>query len=216
MRPFVIGISGASCSGKTSIANKLSDMLAGGENVLLRMDNYYYDLSDLESEERASVNFDKPDAVDFELLENHIKELLEGREIVIPAYNFRTHTREGLSRGARCRLSTEGTARSVLIIEGLYALLRESMRRVMDIRVFIEADMDVCLSRRVKRDTRERGRTREGVYRQFYDTVVPMYNKYVLPTREYADLIVDAKEPAELTAGKIISEFNKMIQDAGS
>lgn len=211
MRTFVIGISGASCSGKTSIANKLSDMLCGGENALIRMDNYYHDFSSLEPEERALINFDKPDSVDFELLEDHVKGLLEGREIVIPAYNFITHTREGPGRKARCRLPAEGGGRSVLIIEGLYALLRESLRTIMDIRVFIEADMDTCLSRRVKRDTSERGRTREAVFRQFYDTVIPMYNKYVLPTREYADLIVDAEEPAELTAGKIISEFNKMI-----
>ncbi|HMA76928.1 MAG TPA: uridine kinase [Candidatus Krumholzibacteriaceae bacterium] len=216
MKPFVIGIAGGSCSGKTSIANKFSDMLAGIGTALIRMDNYYHDLSGLALEERASINFDKPDAIDFRLLENHVEELLEGREIVIPSYNFRTHTREGPGRKARCRLPAEDAGRSVLIIEGLYALFRESLRTVMDIRVFIEAEMDICLSRRVKRDTSERGRTREGVYRQFYDTVIPMYNKYLLPTREYADLIVDASESSELAAGKIVSEFNKITRNTGA
>ncbi|MCD6379101.1 uridine kinase [bacterium] len=213
MKPFVIGISGASCSGKTLIAKNLADKLTVRENAVIHMDSYYHDLGDMKPEEKAWVNFDIPEAIDFDLLENHVEGLLEGREVLIPEYNFKTHTRKPVSEGKHCKLSVKNRSRPVIIIEGLHVLFKKSLRELMDICVFIDTGMDICFSRRVERDTKKRGRTREDVYRQFNDTVIPMYEKYVLPTREYASLIVDGEKAAEKSVKDIIRKLESTISD---
>jgi uridine kinase len=139
--------------------------------------------------------------------------LLEGREVLIPEYNFKTHTRKPVSEGKRCKLSVKNSNRPVVIIEGLHVLFKKSLRDLMDICVFIDAARDICLSRRIERDTKKRGRTREDVYRQFNGTVVSMYEKYVLPTRKYANLIVDGEKAAEKSARDIIRKLESTISD---
>ena len=213
MKPFVIGISGASCSGKTLIANRLADKLNDREIATLKMDNYYYDLGSKKPEERALVNFDKPDAIDFDLFIKDVKELLEERKVLIPEYDFKTHTRKPLSEGRRSILFVKSANRPVIIIEGLHVFFNESLRKLVDLGVYIDAGMDVCLSRRIERDTMQRGRTRESVYRQFSDTVVPMYERYVFPTRNYADLIVNGEEAIERSVQKIMRELESILLD---
>ena len=213
MEPFVVGISGASCSGKTLIAKNLADKLEDREHTIIQMDSYYRDLGNMKFEARSRANFDIPDAIDFNLLINDVKGLLEGREVLIPEYNFKTHTRESLSEGRLRSISVKNTRRSVIIIEGLHVFLKEPLRELIDICVFIDTCMNICLSRRIERDTKERGRTRTEICRQFSDTVVPMYEKYVLPARKYADIIVDGEKAVEESAREIMSEFKNRISD---
>jgi len=213
MEPFVVGISGASCSGKTLVAKNLADKLEGREHTIIQMDSYYRDLGNIKFEARSRTNFDIPDAIDFTLLINDVKGLLEGRAVLIPEYNFKTHTRESLSEGRLRSISVKNTRRSVIIIEGLHVFLKEPLRDLIDICVFIDTGMNVCLSRRIERDTRERGRTRTEICRQFSDTVVPMYEKYVFPARKYADIIVDGEKAVEESAREIMNEFKNRISD---
>ncbi len=213
MEPFVVGISGASCSGKTLISKNFADKLDGREHTIIQMDSYYRDLGNMKYEERSRANFDIPDAVDFNLLINDVKRLLEGCEVLLPEYNFKTHMRELPSEGRRRRISVKNTRRSVIIIEGLHVFFKEPLRELIGICVFIDTGMNICLSRRIERDTKERGRTRIEICRQFSNTVVPMYEKYVLPAREYADLIVDGEEAVDKSVREIMSEFKNRISD---
>lgn len=177
--PYLIGIAGPSCAGKTKLAACVSLRLAA---PVLHLDGYYRDLSRLPAEERSRINFDEPEALDRELFLSHLAALAQGREIARPVYDFSAHVRTD-------RVERVRPARFV-IAEGLFLFLWERARSLFRTRVYVDLGDEICLRRRIERDVRERGRTPESVRRQFEETVRPMAARYVRPGRAFADLVI--------------------------
>jgi uridine kinase len=194
--PFLIGIAGPSCSGKSVLAAGVARRLGISESAVIPLDAYYRDLSALRPEERAETNFDHPDALDRRLLSEHLRALARGEPVSRPVYRFDSHTRSG--RG--CEVPVD----SYIVVEGLFALYWSDVRACLGLRVFVDADERLCLDRRLERDTRRRGRTPASVRRQFRETVVPMSRRHVLPTRRYADLVVRGDEPLDRGVAAIV------------
>ncbi len=211
MQPLFVGISGPSCSGKTLLASQVKEETAGRETAIISIDSYYRDLSTIPFREREKVNFDAPEAIDFELLLSQVIDLAGGKEIVLPVYDFRSHTRKTKVEGRRLRFSAENGARPVLIIEGLHVCGDQCIRELIDFFVWIDLDTETCLDRRIKRDTARRGRTPDEVRRRFEKTVVRMYNKYVLPYKIKADLIVSGDDPVAESARIVAGSLEKII-----
>ncbi len=201
-QPFLIGITGGSCSGKTSIALELSRHLEASATAVISMDSYYIDLSHMKESERALQNFDHPDAIDFDLLLDHLKHLLAGDEILVPAYDFASHTRA--PGGEALRLTATSKKRPVVILEGLHAFYRVEIRELEDLRIFIDCDPEICLSRRTERDARERGRDHDSIRRQWQATVTPMYREFVEPARAFAHIIINGERPVEESVLEIL------------
>ena len=184
MAVVVIGIAGGSASGKTSVANKLVENQINKVSsiALLRLDDYYKDLSNLTVEERSKTNFDHPDSIDFDLLKNHLQKLKNGKSINKPIYDFSIHNRQVKSELIK--------PVNVVILEGILALSEEVIRDLCDIKIFVDTADDIRFIRRLKRDTRDRGRTIESVISQYLDTVRPMHMQFVEPSKKYADIII--------------------------
>lgn len=194
-RPFCIGIAGPSCSGKTSIARRLAALLPG-ESTVFGLDSYYADLSHLAFEERKKFNFDHPGALEDKMLAEHLLALSRGESIRRPIYDFPTHTR------VRDRFD-EIHPGDFLIVEGLFTLHWPHVREVFDFKAFISAPDRTCFERRKSRDIQERGRTVEFVLAQYEQTVRPGSESFILPTRQYADLIISGEQPIEESARQI-------------
>lgn len=178
----LIGISGGSGSGKTTVAENLVQRIGEEHIVLLKQDYYYKDNSHLSFEERSNLNYDCPDAFDTELLIEQLQNLLDGIGIDQPLYDFTIHNR----KPERVRVEP----RPIVLLEGILILDNSAVRDLMDIKVFVDADPDIRLLRRVLRDTKERGRSVDSIADQYLETVRPMYEKYIHPTKKYADIIV--------------------------
>ena len=204
-QPFLIGITGGSCSGKTAIALELSRRIEGNAAALMPMDSYYIDLSHMPRAERALQNFDHPDAIDFGLLTDHLKHLLAGDEIPVPAYDFASHTRASGGGTNLHLLSARTKNRPVVILEGLHAFHREEMRELQDLRIFIDCIPETCLERRIERDVRERGRDPESIRGQWGSTVTPMYRKYVEPVKTFAHIVIDGGRPVDESVRQILA-----------
>lgn len=182
----MIGIAGASCSGKTELARRLARSPGA---VVCTLDSYYRDLSHLPLEDRARHNFDIPDALDHQLVYEQISALSRGESIRKPVYDFTRHVRSP---------ETEVLSpRPLTVVEGLFTLYWQPLRELLDLKVFIETDDEICLKRRIDRDIRERGRTPESVRQQFEETVRPMTHLHIDPTREFADLVLDGNRAPE-------------------
>ncbi|WP_435194237.1 uridine kinase [Natronomonas sp. EA1] len=177
---LVIGIGGGTGAGKTTIAREVT---AGVDSVtLIPLDNYYESRSDLSPEERENINYDHPDAFDWTLLREHLLALCEGRTVEMPQYDFEIHDRTGET------VTVEpGDA---VVVEGILALFDDALTEMMDIRLYVETDADVRIIRRIRRDVAERGRELEGVVAQYLQTVKPMHEQFVEPTKKEADLII--------------------------
>ena len=180
--PLVIGIAGGSGSGKTTIAQSVVDIV--GPNVVARLpyDAYYRQQDHLTYEERTRINYDHPDSLESELLVEHILALRSGQAVERPVYDFSTHTR------AQETVTVE--PESVVLVEGILILAESSVRKLMDLRVYIDTDADLRLMRRLQRDIVERGRTVDSVLEQYEATVRPMHLQFVEPSKRYADIIV--------------------------
>ncbi len=183
MKPVtVIGISGGTCSGKTLVAKRIVEQV-GEDNVLIcNQDNYYRDLRDLNSEERANWNFDRPEAIDRPLFYQLMTELANGKSVDEPIYDFVNHVRTAKTR----RLDPK----PVLIIEGILVLNDSVIRDLLDFKIYVDEDSDIRLARRIQRDEMERGRSANSVLDQYLNTVRPMHLKYVEPSKLYADIII--------------------------
>lgn len=189
MKPHLVGIAGPSCSGKSLLARRLAMTYEDRSSHVLSLDCYYRDLSHLDPEEREKRNFDAPDAIDVELFIEHLRTLLAGGEIEVPVYDFATHTRAPHTQRV--------AAAELLIVEGLFALHWEELRRILQTRVFVNIPEEMLLARRLERDVRQRGRSPEQVVAQYHATVKPMNERYVLPTSAFADFVVSGVEPVE-------------------
>ena len=179
---LVLGISGGTGSGKTTIAEEITRCLGPENSVILHQDSYYLDRSLLPADERNRVNFDHPSAFDWRLLKEHLAALRAARSIQKPIYSFHTHRR--LEETAKVE------PRPVLIVEGIMVLEDPELRSMMDMKVYVDADADVRFIRRLDRDIRERGRSIESVVDQYMSSVRPMHLQFVEPSKRYADIII--------------------------
>ena len=196
--PHLIAIAGASCSGKTTLADALAHHLQAAQVAL---DSYYYDLSHLGEADILQYNLDEPAALEDTLLVAHLRELRAGRAIDKPIYEHKTHTR----RPAPERVEPG----AFVVIEGLFALYWEDLRGLVDTKVFMDSTHELCFERRFRRDRNKRGRTREEVTKRYNDTVAPMYDRYVLPTRGHADVIVNGADPISTSVLAVLEYIKK-------
>ena len=179
---LIIGIAGGTGCGKTTVVNQILNELPEGEVGVISQDSYYKDTSHLSYEERVKINFDHPRSIDFELLEQHVKSLREGKDIHQPVYSFLKHNRTGDT------ILTH--PRKVMIVEGILILTHPELRDLFDIKIFVHADSDERLIRRLKRDITERGRDLDEVLSRYQNTLKPMHQQFIEPMKEYADLII--------------------------
>lgn len=179
---LIIGIGGGTGCGKTTVVNQIIGELDDEEVGVISQDSYYKDLSHLSFEERVKINFDHPRAIDFELLGSHLKMLKAGQAIEQPVYSFQEHNRTS---------ETVTTyPRKVMIVEGILIMTNPEIREMFDIRIFVHADSDERLIRRLKRDINERGRDLEEVLNRYQTTLKPMHDQFIEPTKEFADIII--------------------------
>ena len=179
---LIIGIAGGTGSGKTTVVQQIIDELPEGEVCVISQDSYYKDTSHLSYEERVEINFDHPQAIDFDLLVAHLKELRKGNAVEQPVYSFVEHNRTSET------LTT--LPKKVVIVEGILILTHPDIREMFDIKVYVHADSDERLIRRLKRDIAERGRDLEEVLHRYQTTLKPMHQQFIEPTKEFADIIV--------------------------
>lgn len=179
---IIIGISGASASGKSLLANTIVNELGSDQVVVISEDSYYKDHSNIPFEERAKINYDHPDSIDHELLYQHLLLLQQGKSIQVPIYNHSMHIREKETRKIG--------SHAIIVLEGILLFFEKQLRELMDIRIYMETALDICLIRRLKRDIKERGRSLDCVLKQYEETVRPMYLQFIDPSKRYADLIV--------------------------
>jgi uridine kinase len=179
---LIIGIAGGTGSGKTTVVKKIQEQFPKGEVAVLTHDSYYYDSGDISLEERRKKNFDHPDAIEFDLMIEHVKKLKNGESIEEPIYSFITCT--------RAKEVKHVEPKEVLIIEGILCLTNEALRDLMDIKVFVDCDSDLRLSRVIQRDIQERGRDVGEVLKRYEDTVRPSHIQFIEPTKRFADIIV--------------------------
>ncbi len=181
-KPLIIGIAGGSGSGKSTVARKVADSLTSLSIAFIDMDAYYRNYAAIPLEERRRVNWDHPDAFDFDLLTDHLQELSERRTIDKPVYDFVTHLRSG--KTVRVEPS------DVIVIDGILLFVDPRVRELCDVKVFVDADADIRLIRRLRRDMRSRGRPLNEIIDQYLSTVQPMHLQFVEPSKRYADIIV--------------------------
>ncbi|NNM60362.1 MAG: uridine kinase [Legionellales bacterium] len=179
---IIIGIAGASASGKSLLANTIVSELGSDQVVVIPEDSYYKEQSSLTLEERAFVNYDHPNAFDHDLLCKHLANLQQGIAVELPLYDYTVHNRSKLTR-------TIGSHK-IIVLEGIMLLVDPALRELLDIRIFMDAPLDICLLRRLQRDVIKRGRTIESVLEQYEANVRPMFLQFIEPSKRYADIIV--------------------------
>jgi len=179
---LIIGIAGGTGSGKTTVVNKIIKELPTDEVCVISQDSYYNATNNLSYDERTKINFDHPRAIDFDLIIEHLKALKDGKTINQPIYSFVTHNR------TKDVIKTH--PRKVIIVEGILIFNNEALRDLFDIKIFVHADTDERLIRRVRRDINERGRDVNEVLSRYQDTLKPMHQQFIEPTKNYADIII--------------------------
>ena len=184
---LIIGIAGGTGSGKTTVVSKILQNLDANEVNVLSQDNYYHDNTHLSLQEREKLNYDHPKSIDFDLLVKHVQALKNGESIEQPIYSFVTHTRTGN------HVLVE--PREVLIVEGILVLTSKELLKEFDLKVFVHADNDERLIRRIRRDTQERGRDLEEVLHRYQTTLKPMHDEFIEPSKSYADIIIPNMRP---------------------
>lgn len=179
---FIIGIAGGTGSGKTTVVRKLIERLPKGEVVIIPLDSYYNDSSNVPAEERQKINFDHPDAFEWSLLRKHIQDLKDGKPVEQPTYDYITSTRQ--------KQTIHIEPKEVIIVEGIMCLWDKKLRDIMDLKVFVDADADDRLVRVIKRDIVERGRSTEMVIERYQRVLKPMHQQFIEPCKRYADVII--------------------------
>ncbi len=180
--PFVIGVAGGTGSGKTTVVNAIVRRIGVDKIALLPHDSYYHDWVDLPKDVLDQKNFDHPDSLETDLLVRHVKALKDGASIEAPIYDFKVHRRSAETRRVE--------PRPVLLVDGILLFVEPELRRLLDVRIFVDTDADVRLIRRIKRDIADRGRTLDSVVSQYESTVRPMHLEFVEPSKRWADLII--------------------------
>jgi uridine kinase len=202
---ILIGIAGASGSGKTSVAASIIKSLESDKAVIIQEDSYYKDLSDVPFAERKGRNFDHPDAFDHDLLARHLLQLLNGEAVSHPIYDYKLHTRSKETK-------TVGPG-TLIILEGILVFGKAQLRELMDYRVFIDTPLDICFIRRLKRDVEERGRTADSVIKQYTETVRPTYLQFTEPSRQYADILISGEGRNSEAVDILMSRINALLHN---
>jgi uridine kinase len=199
MRPHIIGIAGPSSSGKTELSRQLAARLPG--TAIVSLDSYYRGMEEIPLAERKQVNFDHPDALDWELLHEHLAAVAAGRAFDEPVYSFADYARTAATRRIQ--------PAPYLIVEGLFVLYWPELRAMLDTKVYVQTDPGVCFHRRLHRDVAERGRTPESVMAQYEKTVRPSAEWFVYPGQKFADLIVSGEEPFDRSAAAVLAALGR-------
>jgi len=180
--PLVIGIAGGSGSGKTTVAQEILNRVGPDRIAYIQQDSYYKDLTGLPPAQRAAVNFDHPHSLETGLLIKHIESLRDGQPVDVPIYDFSTDSRTSQT--------FKVAPRGVIIVEGILIFVEAELRKLFDVKIFVDTDSDLRFIRRLQRDIHERGRTTESVIKQYLSTVRPMHLEFVEPSKRYADIII--------------------------
>ncbi|MEP6920951.1 MAG: uridine kinase [bacterium] len=208
---MIIGISGGTGSGKTTVANRILESVSASEVVFIQQDSYYRNLKDLPLDYRQVANFDHPDALDNDLLVNHIRKLRAGEAIELPLYDFRTHSRLHETRRV--------DPKPIVIVEGILIFADPRLLEQLDIKVFVDTPDDIRFIRRLRRDVAERGRTVESVIEQYLATVRPMHMQFVEPSKRVADVIIPEGGhnlvSIDLLSGKIRERLASTLSSVG-
>ena len=209
---MIIGIGGGTGSGKTTVARRILENVSDEHVTYLQQDSYYRNLGDMPTELRRQINFDHPDALDNELFINHVRALREGEAIEMPVYDFAVH--------ARRAESIHIAPKPILILEGILIFVDAALRAMMDIRIFVDTADDLRFIRRMKRDVTERGRSVDSIIKQYLDTVRPMHEQFVEPSKRFADVIIPEgghnEVGIDLISGKIRAQLQQELSKAKS
>jgi uridine kinase len=208
VKPIIIGVAGGTASGKSTVAEAILQRVGREHIAYIQHDSYYRDLSHLPLEERARMNFDHPDALETELLVEHLRQLQAGQPIEVPIYDFATYTRTGRTRRIE--------PRRVVLVEGILIFVDKQLRDMMDIKLYVDTDADMRFIRRLQRDIRERGRTLESVIHQYLETVRPMHLEFVEPSKRYADIIIPSGGFNETAIEMIVARIQKLLGEEAS
>jgi uridine kinase len=206
-RRILIGIAGGSGSGKTLVARTIVRQLGSDRVVVIDQDSYYRNLEDIPFRDRDARNFDHPDAFDNDLLKRHIRDLLAGRSIEQPVYDYTAHRRLSETRTIGEHI--------VIVLEGILIYVDPELRSLMDIKLFIDADPDVRFIRRLRRDLTERGRSVDSVMRQYEESVRPMHLQFVEPSKRYADLIVPEGGHNAVAIDLMQAKIRELLRERG-
>jgi len=205
MRPIVIAVAGGTGSGKTTVAREILERVGAQHIAYIPHDAYYRSLSHLTPDQRAQVNFDHPDSLETELLIEHLKELRTGHAVEIPVYDFTTHTRTPHTRRVE--------PAPVILVEGILIFVAPELRKLFDVKIYVDTDADVRFIRRLQRDIQERGRTVESVCEQYLSTVRPMHLEFVEPSKRYADIIIPEGGFNEVAIEMVAARLRGMLEE---
>lgn len=205
--PIIIGVTGGSGSGKTTVSKKILEQLDGHSISIIQQDSYYKDQAGMAMEERRAVNYDHPLAFDSDLLYQHLKMLKQRQAIDVPVYDYTISTRSPEV------IHQEPT--DVVILEGILILSDERIRDMLDIKVYVDTDDDIRIIRRIERDTQERGRSLESIITQYLTGVKPMYHQFIEPTKRYADLIVPEGGENSVAIDLLVTKVRDILAHAG-
>jgi uridine kinase len=204
--PIIIGVAGGTGSGKTTVANTILDRVGPHRIAHIQHDSYYRDLSHLPPHERGRINFDHPDSLETDLLIKHLEDLRTWHPVEIPVYDFTTHSRTG------CSVRVE--PRHVILVDGILIFVEKALRRMFDIKIFVDTDADLRFIRRLQRDLAERGRTTRSVVDQYLNTVRPMHLEFVEPSKRYADLIIPEGGFNTVALDMVVARIEAMLAGA--
>ena len=203
-KPVIIGVTGGSGSGKTTVSRAIFEQLHGHSLLMLQEDSYYNDQSDMPFEERIKTNYDHPNAFDTELLVKQLKDLLDWKTTEKPIYDYTEHTRSSEVEKVE--------PKEVIILEGILVLNDPALRDLMDIKIFVDTDDDIRIIRRIQRDIEERGRSLQSVIDQYKSTVKPMYHQFIEPTKRYADIIVPEGGENQVAIDLLVTKVRDILR----
>jgi uridine kinase len=209
VRPIIIGVAGGTGSGKTTVSQAILRRVGIERIAFIQHDSYYRDQSHLRSEERAKLNYDHPDSLESQLLVQHLRQMQTRRQPVnIPMYDFTTHTRTGETRRIE--------PKRVILVEGILIFAEPALRRIFDVKIYVDTDADIRFIRRLRRDITERGRTVESVIEQYEKTVRPMHLEFVEPSKRYADVIIPEGGFNTVAMDMVVARILEMVGESGS
>lgn len=202
---LIIGIYGGTGSGKTTIVNMIASHFSSNDIEIISQDSYYKDNSGISYEDRCKLNFDHPDAIDFNLLYKHLKKLRKGETVEQPIYDFKIHN--------RLKKTIQIKPKKILILEGILIMCHAEIRSIFDLKIFINANSKTRMERRIKRDITERGRSRDEVSKRYIETLKPMHEKFIEPTKIYANYIIENQFNNKLNIDELLEKMKLYLNE---
>lgn len=202
---LIIGIYGGTGSGKTTIVNMIASHFSSNDIEIISQDSYYKDNSGISYEDRCKLNFDHPDAIDFNLLHKHLKNLRKGGTVEQPIYDFKIHN--------RLKKTIQIKPKKILILEGILIMCHAEIRSIFDLKIFINANSKTRMERRIKRDITERGRSRDEVLKRYIETLKPMHEKFIEPTKIYANYIIENQFNNKLNIDELLEKMKLYLNE---